>query len=103
MDFGFLWDPRFPLGGRLMPYSFSWGQCACLHMRAQLCLTLCDPVARLSVHGILQATVLECVAISTPGDIPDPGMEPMSPVSLSLAGGFFTTGKPSWAQAELLF
>ena len=39
----------------------------------------------------------------TPGDIPDPGMEPMSPVSLSLAGGFFTTGKPSWAQAELLF
>ena len=33
----------------------------------------------------------------TPGDIPDPGMEPMSPVSLSLAGGFFTTGKPSWA------
>ena len=24
-----------------------------------------------------------------PGDFPDPGMEPMSPMSLALAGGFF--------------
>ena len=33
-----------------------------------------------------------------PGDLPNPGMEPMSPVSLALAGRFFTTespGKPS--------
>ena len=32
-----------------------------------------------------------------PGDLPDPGIEPMSPVSPALAGGFFTTvppGKP---------
>ena len=26
-----------------------------------------------------------------PGDLPDPGMEPGSPVSPALAGGFFTT------------
>ena len=26
-----------------------------------------------------------------PGDLPDPGMEPPSPASPSLAGGFFTT------------
>ena len=26
-----------------------------------------------------------------PGDLPDPGMEPKSPVSPALAGGFFTT------------
>ena len=26
-----------------------------------------------------------------PGDIPDPGIEPMSLLSLALAGGFFTT------------
>ena len=26
-----------------------------------------------------------------PGDLPNPGIEPMSPVSLALAGGFFTT------------
>ena len=33
----------------------------------------------------------------SPGDLPDPGVEPMSPVSHALAGGFFTTeplGKP---------
>ena len=27
----------------------------------------------------------------TPGDLPDPGIEPMSPESPALAGGFFTT------------
>ena len=26
-----------------------------------------------------------------PGDVPDPGIKPQSPVSLALAGGFFTT------------
>ena len=30
----------------------------------------------------------------SPGDIPDPGIEPMSPVSPTLASGFFTTRKP---------
>ena len=33
-----------------------------------------------------------------PGDLPDPGIEPESPVSPALAGGFFTIfppGKPS--------
>ena len=29
-----------------------------------------------------------------PRDLPNPGIEPASPVSLALAGGFFTTGKP---------
>ena len=46
------------------------------------------------VHGILQARLLEWVAILFPGDLPNPVIEPVSPV---LAGGFFTTepcGKP---------
>ena len=30
----------------------------------------------------------------TPGDLPDPGIEPESLVSLALAGGFFTTESP---------
>ena len=30
-----------------------------------------------------------------PGDLPDPGIEPESPVSPTLAGGFFTT-EPAW-------
>ena len=33
-----------------------------------------------SAHGILQARILEWVAISlSPEDLPDPGMEPRSP------------------------
>ena len=41
-----------------------------------------------SVHGILQARILEWVARPSPGDLPDPGDEP---ASLTLTGGFFTT------------
>ena len=43
------------------------------------------------VLRILQARFLEWVAISSPGDLPDPGTEPMS---LTLADGFFTTEPP---------
>ena len=32
-----------------------------------------------SIHGILQARVLERVAISFSGDVPNPGMKPRSP------------------------
>ena len=49
---------------------------------AQSCLTLwpvdCGPPGS-SVHGILQARILEWVAIPSPEDLPDPGMEPRSP------------------------
>ena len=62
-----------------------------------------------SVHGISQARILEWVSIPTPGDLPDPGMEPKLLVSLALADGFFTTkppGKPSspdtYCQIDLL-
>ena len=40
----------------------------------------------------------------TPGDLPDPGIEPTSPVSSALAGGFFTTvppGKPSYECSDM--
>ena len=32
-----------------------------------------------SVHRIFQATILEGVAISSPGDLPNPGIKPGSP------------------------
>ena len=32
-----------------------------------------------SVHGILQVRILEWVAFPSPGDLPDPGIEPRSP------------------------
>ena len=63
---------------------------SCLVIKS--CLTLwgpprdCSPPGS-SVHGISQARILERVAISHPGDLPDPGIEPASP---ALAGVFFT-------------
>ena len=50
---------------------------------AQSCPTLCDPMdcslSGSSVNGIFQARVLEWIAFPSPGDLPDPGIEPGSP------------------------
>ena len=35
-----------------------------------------------------------------PGDLPDPGTEPVSPAALALAGGFFTTEPPGKPHKE---
>ena len=48
------------------------------------CLTLTTPwtlcnLPDFSVHGVLQARILEWVAISFSGDLPSPGIEPRSP------------------------
>ena len=64
---------------------------ALLHIKSlQSCPTLCNPInyrqPGSSVHGILQARVLEWVAISFSRG--SPGIEPPSP---ALAGRFFTT------------
>ena len=67
-----------------------------LYVRAitQSYLTLGDPMdcslPGSSVHGILQARILEWVAISY-SDLPNPGIEPMSLASPALTGRFFTT------------
>ena len=68
---------------------------------AKLCLTLCDPVdwslPDFSVHGILQARILEWVAIPPSGDLPHPGTELMSLASPALAWGslpLVSPGKP---------
>ena len=58
----------------------------------QSCLTLCDPMdyslPGSSVHGILQARILEWVAI------PYPEIELVSLMSPTLAGMFFITATP---------
>ena len=36
------------------------------------------------VHGIFQTIILEWVSVSFWGDVPDPGIEPASPVSSAL-------------------
>ena len=46
---------------------------------SQSCLTLCNPMNCTSVHGILQARILEGLLFPSPGDLPDPGIQPGSP------------------------
>ena len=72
--------------------------CGCHGLVAKLCPTLFDPMdcspPGSSVHGILQARILQWVSISFSRGIPDPGIKLGSP---ALADGFFTTepaGKP---------
>ena len=58
-------------------------------------LKFCDPMGYSSpdssVHGISQARILKWVAFPSPGDLPNPKIEPTSP---GLAGRFFTTEPP---------
>ena len=67
----------------------------CVSSVTQLSSTLSDPMdyslPDSSVHGILQARILEWVAIRLSRDLPDPGMEPTNLMSPVLVGGFFTT------------
>ena len=71
------------------------GACVLPAKLLQLCPTLCNPMhyslPGSSVHGILQARILEWVAVPFSGDLPDPGIKPASLKSPALAGRFFTT------------
>ena len=65
--------------------------CACVCAQSlQSCPTLCDLLdcnpPGSSVHGILQARILHWVAFPPSGDLPDPGIEPVSLISPSLVG-----------------
>ena len=68
------------------------------HMRvcsvSQSSLTLCESMdcspSHSSVHWILQARILDWAATPSSGDLPDPGVKPVSPMSPALIGGFFT-------------
>ena len=50
---------------------------------AQSCPTLCDPVdyslPGFSIHGILQARIWSGLPFPSPGDLPNPEIEPGSP------------------------
>ena len=67
----------------------------------QSCPTLCDPtdcrLSSSSVHGILQARVLEWVAISFSRDFSDPGIEPGSPTLQADALPSEPSGKVSFS------
>ena len=53
----------------------------CMHAKSlQSCPAVCEPMEcsllGFSVHGILQARILEWVACPPPGNLPDPGSNP---------------------------
>ena len=52
-----------------------------------------------SVHGILQARILECIAMH----LPNPGIKPATLMSPALAGQFFTTSATWEAQGSLCY
>ena len=79
---------------------------------AQSCLTLCDPMdcslPGSSVHGILQARIMEWAAFPPPRDLPDSGIKPQSPALqgdswwLSLYG-LFNTNILGYPRITLVF
>ena len=68
--------------------------CVCAKL-LQLCPILYDAkdysLPGSSVQKVLQARILEWVAILSAGDLPNPGTEPTSLMSPVLADRFFTT------------
>ena len=76
------------------------GHSPCNAWSLQSCLTFCDPMdcslPVSSVHEILQARILEWVAISAPGDLSDSGAEPASPALQADSLPLSHWGSPSY-------
>ena len=96
------WVPIFFSGRSSQPRDQTQVSCACDQFLsgAQLFVTSWSVVtqAPLSMGFIRQ----EWVAVPTPGDLPDPGIKPVSFASHALAGGFFTTEPPEKPWLSLL-
>ena len=78
----------------LLRYSFK-RQCGGGVLVTKSCLTHATPCS--SVNGISQARILERVAFSSPGDLPNPGIKHTSPTLQAVSciiGGFFTSESP---------
>ena len=73
-------------------------QPACKCAVTQSCLVFCDPMyyslPGFSVHGILQARVVEWVAFSPPRGFPDPGIELLFFFCVSCMGMWFFINEP---------
>ena len=93
-------------GQHLIVTSVCWGVCVCVCVCARTCTRALSHV-RLFVTpwtiahqalsmGFPRQDYWSGLPFPSPGDLPDPGIKPVSPVSPTLAGRFFTTapGKP---------
>ena len=79
--------------------------CCCIPLKYILCIcaqshrTVCDFMdcspSGSSVHGIFsRQEYWRGLLVPPPVDLPDPGIEPVSPVTPTLPGGFFSTESP---------
>ena len=82
--------------------------CMCIHIHACVCVLLLSHVRLFVTPWTVACQAPQSTGLSwqeywselpflPPGDLPNPGIEPVSPVAPVLAGGFFTTepsGKP---------
>ena len=98
-DLGHMSGDVFPSFSHCLPKSLSkpldTDHCSCC-LVTKSCLTLCNSMdcsqPGSSVHGIFQAKILGSgLPCPPPGDLPDQGIEPLSP---ALTGGFFITESP---------
>ena len=76
----------------------------CVSVCAQLCLTLCSPMAPGRAlqaplfMGFSRQEYWSGLPFPPPRELPNPGIKPESPVSPAVAGGFFATESPGEAQ-----
>ena len=91
--------------------NLTWSWCACMHAQLlQSCPTFCDcmdySLPGSSVHRILQARILEWVAMPSSGGSSYPRDQTCVSFSYCTAGGFFTAeppGRPwSWCMVFLM-
>ena len=71
-----------------MPILLAW-LLLLLHLATQLCLTLCDSVAHQAPQsvGFPRQEYWSGLPFPTPGDLPDPGIKPVSLESPALEAG----------------
>ena len=83
----------------------AWMNNTCVCSVAKSCPTLCglmdSSLPGSSVHGIFHTRILDGWPFPSPGNLPDPGIKPMSLASLILAGRFFTTSA-TW-EAQIMY
>ena len=99
--------PQLTHLGSLIPLPQNWGRGLTWDifdresgsgLVAQSCPTVCDPMdcssPGSSVHGISQAIIRSGLPFPSPGDLPDPGMEPRSPALRADSSLTEPPGKP---------
>ena len=84
---------------------WSTSVCLCVHSESESYLVMSDslwPHGLYTVHGILQARILEWVAFSSPGNLPNPGIKPRSPTLQAGSLPAEPQGKPMYIRLLLL-